>query len=96
MFRIASVALTLLVLGFTTPPPRPAHAQAEKVTAAEVVDKETLRKFVLWAESVMSQIDDINEGAGASAGSPNGRQRLQFGQHVLDPLHHGGTCLHPW
>ena len=63
MFRFAPVMLTLLVFALTTPSPRPAHAQVEKVTAAEVVDKETLRKFILWAESVMSQIDDINEGA---------------------------------
>ena len=63
MFRIVPVVLALLVLGLIIPPPRPAHAQVEKVTAAEVVDRATLRKFILWAESVMSQIDDINEGA---------------------------------
>ena len=65
MFRFSPVPLTLLALGvvLAAPPPRPAHAQVEKVTAAEVVDKETLRKFILWAESVMSQIEDINEGA---------------------------------
>ena len=63
MSKPAPLLLTLLVFVLIAPPPRPAHAQVEKVTAAEVVDKETLRKFILWAESVMSQIDDINEGA---------------------------------
>ncbi|MDE2874371.1 MAG: cache domain-containing protein [Gemmatimonadota bacterium] len=63
MSRSAPVLLTLLVFALAAPSPHPAHAQVEKVTAAEVVDKETLRKFILWAESVMSQIDDINEGA---------------------------------
>jgi len=35
----------------------------KKVTAGEVVDRETLREFVLWAESVFAEVDDINEGA---------------------------------
>jgi len=35
----------------------------EKVTAGEVRDRETLRGFVLWAESVFAEVDDINEGA---------------------------------
>ncbi len=63
MSRSVPVALTLLVFALALPSPRPASAQVEKVTAGEVVNKETLRKFILWAESVMSEIDDINEGA---------------------------------
>ncbi|MDE2872729.1 MAG: cache domain-containing protein [Gemmatimonadota bacterium] len=62
MIRSVSVLLCLLVLA-GTPPPRPAHAQVEKVTAGEVVDGETLRKFVLWAESVFSRIHDMDEGS---------------------------------
>ena len=57
------VVLALLVLAGTAAPPRPAHAQVKKVTAGEVVDKETLKGFVLWAESVFAAVDDINEGA---------------------------------
>ncbi|MDE2975746.1 MAG: cache domain-containing protein [Gemmatimonadota bacterium] len=63
MIRSVPVALALLVLAATTAPPRTAHAQVKKVTAGEVVDRETLREFVLWAESVFAEVDDINEGA---------------------------------
>ena len=62
MNRFVPVVLILSALATTALPPRPADAQ-EKVTAGEVVDRETLRKFVLWAESIFASVDDINEGA---------------------------------
>lgn len=62
MIRSVPVFLVLLALATTTLPPGPAHAQ-KKVTAGEVVDKATLKDFVLWAESVFAEVDDINEGA---------------------------------
>ena len=52
----------LLALLLAAPAPDPAHAQVPKVTAGEVVDKETLKAFVLWAESNFSQVHDLSEG----------------------------------
>ena len=63
MTRSVSVLLALLALAIAAQPPRPAAAQVKKVTAGEVVDRETLKDFVLWAESVFAAVDDINEGA---------------------------------
>ena len=57
------VATVVLALFTVTPSPRPAQAQAKKVTAGEVVDKETLKGFVTWAASVFGNVTDINEGA---------------------------------
>ena len=62
MVKSVPVLLTLFVLAFSAPSPRPAHAQVEKVTAGEVRDRETLRGFVLWAESVFGRIEDMDEG----------------------------------
>ena len=42
---------------------RPASGQVPKVTAGEVVDRETLRGFVTYAASVAASITDINEGS---------------------------------
>ena len=48
--------------GYHPPSPRPAHAQVEKVTAGEARDRESLKGFVLWAESVFGRIEDMDEG----------------------------------
>ncbi len=63
MMRFVPAVLILPALAATTQPPRQAHAQVKKVTAGEVVDAQTLKEFVLWAESVFAAVDDINEGA---------------------------------
>ncbi len=57
------IAATLLVLGITAPPARPAHAQVPKVTAGEVVDRETLKGFVTWATSEFASITDLATGS---------------------------------
>ncbi len=62
MPRSVPILLTLSVLVFSPPFPRPAHAQVNKVTAGEVVDRESLKAFVLWAESVFGGIEDMDEG----------------------------------
>ena len=62
MIRSVPVVPVLLALAATTLASGPAHAQ-KKVTAGEVVDRETPRDFVLWAESVFAAVEDINEGA---------------------------------
>ena len=56
------ILLTLFVLALGAPSLRQAHAQVGKVTAGEVRDRETLRGFVLWAESVFGRIEDMDEG----------------------------------
>ena len=63
LFRSAVNAMLLSVLFAAAAGPRRAHAQVPKVTAGEVVDRETLKGFVEYAVSVFSSITDINEGA---------------------------------
>ena len=46
----------LVVLASTFPGPHQAHAQVPKVTAGQVVDRETLRGFVTWATSEFSMV----------------------------------------
>ena len=53
----------LVVLASTFPGPHQAHAQVPKVTAGQVVDRETLRGFVTWATSEFSKVTDINTGS---------------------------------
>lgn len=62
MARSVPILLTLLVLASGFASPRPAHAQVVKVTAGEVHDRESLKGFVLWAESVFGRIEDMDEG----------------------------------
>ncbi len=62
--RTSSVMLlALLGLAVVGLRARPASAQVPKVTAGEVVDRETLRGFVTWATAVSAAITDINEGS---------------------------------
>lgn len=62
--RRSSVMLAvLLVLTVSGLRARPANAQVPKVTAGEVVDRETLRGFVTYAAAVSAAITDINEGS---------------------------------
>ena len=53
----------LVVLAANFPGPRQAHAQVPKVTAGQVVDRETLRGFVTWATSEFAMVTDINAGS---------------------------------
>ena len=53
----------LVVLAATFPGPRQARAQVPKVTAGQVVDRETLRGFVTWATSEFAMVTDINAGS---------------------------------
>ena len=55
--------IALLGLALTGPGPKQAHAQVKKVTAGEVVDRETLRDFVTWATSEFAAITDVNAGS---------------------------------
>ena len=57
------IALSFLALMLPGLGPRPAHAQVPKVTAGEVVDRETLKGFVTYATAVSAAITDINEGS---------------------------------
>ncbi len=41
----------------------PAHAQVPKVTAGEVVDRETLKGFVTWATSQFAAVTNLAEGS---------------------------------
>ena len=59
----ATIAAALLLLVTTAPLSRPAHAQVPKVTAGEVVDRETLKGFVTWATSEFAGITDIATGS---------------------------------
>ncbi|MCY3599486.1 MAG: cache domain-containing protein [Gemmatimonadetes bacterium] len=62
--RTSSVMiLALLGLAVVGLRARPANAQVPKVTASEVVDRETLKGFVTWATAVSAAITDINEGS---------------------------------
>ncbi|MDE2804028.1 MAG: cache domain-containing protein [Gemmatimonadota bacterium] len=55
-----AAALLFLVI---TASARPAHAQVPKVTAGEVVDRETLKGFVTWATSEFAKVTTIAEGS---------------------------------
>lgn len=57
------IAATLLSLVITAPSARPAHAQVPKVTAGEVVDRETLKGFVTWATSEFAAVTSLAEGS---------------------------------
>ena len=57
------IAATLLFLVAAEPSVRPAHAQVPKVTAGEVVDRETLKGFVTWATSEFANITDLTTGS---------------------------------
>lgn len=61
--RSSALLLALLGLAVSGLGPRSANAQVPKVTAGEVVDRETLRGFVTYAASVAASITDINEGS---------------------------------
>ena len=61
--RPATIAATLLFLVTVAPLVRPAQAQVPKVTAGEVVDRETLKGFVTWATSEFANITDIATGS---------------------------------
>ena len=65
MPNIGRAALIMVLAGVAAAVPgaRPAHAQVPRVTAGEVVDRETLRGFVTYATSVFAGITDINEGS---------------------------------
>jgi len=54
---------TLLFLVLTVSTVRPAQAQVPKVTAGEVVDRETLKGFVTWATSEFAKVKTIAEGS---------------------------------
>ncbi len=54
-------ALLPLVLAVSTA--SPAHAQVPKVTAGEVVDRETLKGFVTWATSEFAAVKTLAEGS---------------------------------
>ena len=58
LFLTAVVGLASTFAG-----PHQAHAQVKKVTAGEVVDRETLRDFVTWATSEFAMITDVNQGS---------------------------------
>lgn len=62
MAKSVPIVLTLFVLALSAPCSVPAHAQVDKVTAGEVNDRESLKGFVLWAESVFGRIEDMDEG----------------------------------
>ena len=53
--------LLFLVLAVSTA--RPACAQVPKVTAGEVVDRETLKGFVTWATSEFAKVTTLAEGS---------------------------------
>ncbi len=65
MHRMKSLPMvvSLLALGIPALAPPSAHAQVPKVTAGEVVDRETLRGFVTHVTAVSAAITDINEGS---------------------------------
>ena len=56
-------AATLLFLLLAVSPLPPAHAQVPKVTAGEVVDRETLKGFVTWATSQFAGVTNLAEGS---------------------------------
>ncbi|MYA12536.1 MAG: hypothetical protein F4087_11860, partial [Gemmatimonadetes bacterium] len=58
-----AITATLLFLVSAAPSTRPAHAQVPKVTAGEVMDRETLKGFVTWATSEFAKITDIATGS---------------------------------
>lgn len=61
--RSATILFALSGLAVTGPWAPPVSAQVPKVTAGEVVDRETLRGFVTYATAVSAAITDINEGS---------------------------------
>ena len=61
-------AAILVFLVFTASPAGPVDAQVPKVTAGEVVDRETLKGFVTWATSEFAKVTTIAEGSQLLAG----------------------------
>ena len=61
--RSSALFLALLALTAGGLWARPAHAQVPKVTASQVMDRETLRGFVTYVTAVSAAITDINEGS---------------------------------
>ena len=61
--RSSALLLALLGLAASGLRARPAIAQVPKVTAGQVVDRETLQGFVTYAASVAASITDINQGS---------------------------------
>ena len=61
--RSSVLFLSLLGLAAAGPWTRSVSAQVPKVTAGQVVDRETLRGFVTYAASVAASITDINQGS---------------------------------
>ncbi len=57
------IAASLLFLVTIAPLARPAQAQVPKVTAGEVVDRETLKGFVTWATSEFAAVTNLTEGS---------------------------------
>ena len=58
-----AITATLLFLVIAAPSPRTVYAQVPKVTAGEVMDRETLKGFVTWATSEFAKITDIATGS---------------------------------
>ncbi len=58
-----NIVVALLFCVGAVPSGRPAHAQTPKVTAGEVVDRETLKGFVTWATSEFAGIADLATGS---------------------------------
>lgn len=59
------IPLTFVLVGLIgfLPWTNPVNAQVPKVTASEVVDKESLKGFVTWATSEFAAVTDINAGS---------------------------------
>jgi len=63
-FRISLLAaLALALTAGAALDAEPARAQVPKVTAGEVVDRESLKGFVTWATSEFAAITNISDGA---------------------------------
>lgn len=63
-FRISLLAaLALALTAGAALDAEPARAQVPKVTAGEVVDRESFKGFVTWATSEFAAITNISDGA---------------------------------
>lgn len=60
---ILGAGFAFLGLSGLIPCARQAHAQVPKVTAGEVLDRESLKGFVTWAPAEFAAVRDVNEGA---------------------------------